>query len=91
MLMSSGLKGSGGAAISCRLSRGAVTLQLSRDTIPKGTTSLDRASTQKPAAHCCGRVSGATFHFGENTMVQWTSQAEFAFLFHRSTNRAFLI
>jgi hypothetical protein len=35
---------------------------------------MSTASTQKPAAHFCERVSGEAIHFGQNTMVDRTSQ-----------------
>jgi hypothetical protein len=43
---------------------------------------FDQASTQKPAAHFCGRVLGVTIHFEHNTMLHWTSQPKRGFLFH---------
>jgi hypothetical protein len=33
-----------------------------------------RTPTQKPAAHFCGRVLSAAIHFGQNTMLDRTSQ-----------------
>ena len=42
-----------------------------------------RTTTQKPAAHGCGRVLGETNHFEQNTMVDRTSQADFEFFIHR--------
>jgi hypothetical protein len=38
---------------------------------------IGRASTQKPAAHRCGRVLNETIHFEQNTMVDRTGQADF--------------
>src|SRR3981189_318380 len=40
--------------------------------------------TQKPAAHCCGRVLGETIHFDENTTSDRTGQAKFELVLHRS-------
>jgi hypothetical protein len=39
--------------------------------------------TQKPAAHCCGRVLGETIHFEQNTMVDRTGQPKCEFFIHR--------
>jgi hypothetical protein len=41
------------------------------------------APTQKPVAHFCGRVSGATIQFVQNTIVHWTSQPASDFVFHK--------
>jgi hypothetical protein len=39
------------------------------------------SSTQKPAAHFCGRVLGETIHFDQNTTPDRTGQAKFEFSF----------
>jgi hypothetical protein len=38
---------------------------------------------EKPAAHFCGRVLNEAIHFEQNTMVNWTSQSTFDFVFHK--------
>jgi hypothetical protein len=43
----------------------------------------ESTSTQKPAAHGCGRVLGETIQFDKNTTTHWTSQSRLDFLFHR--------
>jgi hypothetical protein len=46
-------------------------------------TACGRASTQKPAAHCCGRVLDARVQFEQNTLFDRTSQMTFEVFFHR--------
>jgi hypothetical protein len=51
--------------------------------IPLWLLDYSICSTQKPAAHRWGRVSGVRNHFYECTMPDRTSQAEFELVFHR--------
>jgi len=44
---------------------------------------LAAASTQKPAAHVCGRVLGEAIHFEQNIIFDRTSQTKFEIFFHR--------
>jgi hypothetical protein len=41
------------------------------------------ASTQKPAAHFCGRVLGGAIDYEQNTPFHWTSQMKIEVFFHR--------
>jgi hypothetical protein len=52
----------------------------------RGTTAITldcEAPTQKPAAHFCGRVLGATIDYEQNTPFHWTSQMKIEVFFHR--------
>jgi hypothetical protein len=44
-------------------------------------------STQKPAAHFCGRVSNEAIDYDQNTMDDWTSQPVIKLVLHRSQDR----